>query len=371
MTPMQRAIALAAQALGTTSPNPAVGAVVVRDGAIIGEGFTLPPGQRHAEIGALQQAGTLAQGATLYTTLEPCCHFGRTPPCTRAIIAAGIQQVRFAAADPNPLVAGRGRAELEAAGISVLQEESQEASQLYEAFARHVTTGLPFVTAKFAMSLDGKIATATGDSKWVTGAEARTLVQQFRRGVDAILVGVNTVLADDPQLTVRDAAGHPLTRQPLRVVLDSQCRTPASARMLQEPGVTLIFTSARAAPARMKALEAAGAGLVTTGLGADQRVDPGAVMAELGRRDVVSLLAEGGGMVLGSLFDAGLVDKVHAFIAPMIIGGEAAPSPVAGQGIRNLAQAWRLRRTRFEPVGADWLITGYPDRGREDVHRNS
>ncbi|HEU0022132.1 MAG TPA: bifunctional diaminohydroxyphosphoribosylaminopyrimidine deaminase/5-amino-6-(5-phosphoribosylamino)uracil reductase RibD [Dehalococcoidia bacterium] len=375
MTPMQRAIVLAKQALGTTSPNPAVGAVVVLDGAIIGEGFTLPPGQRHAEIGALQQAGELARGATLYTTLEPCCNFGRTPPCTRAIIAAGINEVHIAVTDPNPAVAGKGRAELENAGISVFQEESQEESQdavrLYEAFARHINTGLPFVTAKFAMSLDGKIATRTGDSKWVTGSEARSLVQQLRREADAIMVGVNTVSADDPQLTARDEGGHPLARQPLRVVLDSHCRTPTSAKMLREPGQTLIFTSAEASPARMKALKAAGAELIPSRLGADHRVDPGLVVAELGRRDVVSLLVEGGGMVLGSLFDAGLVDKVYAFIAPVIIGGAEAASPVAGQGVLKMAQASRLQRTNFEPMGDDWLITGYPDRGHQCVYRNS
>lgn len=362
MTPMQHAITLAKQALGTTSPNPAVGAVVVKDGAIIGEGFTLPPGQRHAEIGALQQAGDLAQGATLYSTLEPCCNFGRTPPCTQAIIAAGIKQVHVAVIDPNPLVAGKGCAELEDAGISVVQEESEEAAQLYEAFAKHINTGLPFVTAKFAMSLDGKIATRTGDSKWVTGPEARNLVQQMRRESDAIMVGVNTVLADDPQLTARDQGGQPLTRQPLRVVMDSHCRTPATAKMLQEPGRTLIFTSAEASPEKVKALKAAGAKVVPTGLGADHRVDSSLVTAELGRRDVVSLLVEGGGMVLGSLFDAGLVDKVYAFIAPVIIGGAEAASPVAGQGVPKMAQAWRLRRTKLESIGADWLITGYPDR---------
>lgn len=371
MTPMQCAIALATRALGTTSPNPSVGAVVVRNGAIVGQGFTLPPGQHHAEIGALQQAGILARGATLYTTLEPCCHFGRTPPCTRAIIAAGIQRVYIAATDPNPLVAGRGRAELEAAGISVVQEESPEAVQLYEAFARHVNTGLPFITAKFAMSLDGKIATASGDSKWVTGPAARALVHQMRRRADAIMVGVNTVLADDPQLTVRNEAGKPLAQQPLRVVLDSHCRTPPSARMLGEPGETLIFTSAGASSARMKALEAAGAGLVTSPMGRDHRLDPDPVIAELGRRDVVSLLAEGGGRVLGSLFDAGLVDKVCAFIAPVIIGGDGAPSPVAGQGVPKMAQAWQLRRTSLEPIGSDWLITGYPDRGGQSVYRDS
>lgn len=364
MTPMQSAIALAKKALGTTSPNPAVGAVVVRDGAVIGEGFTLPPGQRHAEIGALQQAGALTQGATLYTTLEPCCNFGRTPPCTQAIIGAGIKQVYIAAIDPNPLVAGKGCAELEAAGITVIHEESEAAAQLYEAFAKHINTGLPFVTAKFAMSLDGKIATRTGDSKWVTGPEARNMVQQMRRESDAVMVGINTVLADDPQLTVRDEAGQALKLQPLRVVLDSQCRTPPTAKMLREPGQTLIFAAAEASPTRIKALESAGAEVILTGLGTDQRVDTSLVVAELGRRDIVSLLVEGGGMILGSLFDAGLVDKVHAFIAPVIIGGAEAASPVAGQGVPAMAQAWRLQRTNLEPIGADWLITGYPDRGK-------
>lgn len=363
MTPMQCAIALAQQALGTTSPNPAVGAVVVKDGAIIGEGFTLPPGQRHAEIGALQQAGDLAQGASLYTTLEPCCNFGRTPPCTRAIIAAGIEQVHIAVTDPNPLVAGRGRAELEDAGISVVQEESQDAARLYEAFAKHINTGLPFVTAKFAISLDGKIATHTGDSKWVTGSEARTLVHQMRRQADAIMVGVNTVLADDPLLTARNEGGHPLAHQPLRVVMDSHCRTPASAKMLLEPGKTLIFASTEEFPAKIRALKGAGAEVIPSSLGADHRVDARLVVAELGRRDVVSLLVEGGGTVLGSLFDAGLVDKVYAFIAPMIIGGQKAPSPVAGRGALTMAQAWGLQCTNFEAIGTDWLITGYPERG--------
>ncbi|MBM3942091.1 MAG: bifunctional diaminohydroxyphosphoribosylaminopyrimidine deaminase/5-amino-6-(5-phosphoribosylamino)uracil reductase RibD, partial [SAR202 cluster bacterium] len=201
---MQRAISLARLAMGTTSPNPSVGAVLVKDGVVVGEGYTLPPGQRHAEIGALQQAGEAARGAILYTTLEPCCHFGRTPPCTRAVIAAGVKEVHFALIDPNPRVRNGGRAELEAAGIAVVAgEEAGPAAELYEGFAKHITTGLPFVSAKFAMSLDGKIAARTGDSKWVTGPDARSLVQQMRLETDAVMVGINTVLADDPQLTVR------------------------------------------------------------------------------------------------------------------------------------------------------------------------
>jgi diaminohydroxyphosphoribosylaminopyrimidine deaminase/5-amino-6-(5-phosphoribosylamino)uracil reductase len=359
---MHRAIALAESALGTTSPNPAVGAVVVKDGAIIGQGFTLPPGQSHAEISALQQAGDRARGATLYTTLEPCCHFGRTPPCTQAIIAAGIKQVYVAVIDPNPKVAGKGLTELEDSGILVVHKESEAAAQLYEGFAKHINTGMPFVIAKFA-SMDGKIATRTGDSKWVTGPEARNLVQKMRRESDAIMVGINTVLADDPLLTVRGEAGQPSALQPLRVVLDSHCRTPPTAKMLQEPGQTLIFTSAEASPDRMEALKAAGADVIRTSLGSNKRVDSSLALAEIGSRGVVNLLVEGGGMVLGSLFDAGLVDKVHAFIAPVIIGGVEAASPVAGHGVQQMPDAWRLQRTKLEPIGADWLITGYLDKG--------
>ena len=360
MSPMQRAIALARQAVGTTSPNPAVGAVIVKDGAMVGEGFTLPPGQRHAEIGALEQAGPASRGATLYTTLEPCCHHGRTPPCTRAIIAAGITRVHVAAIDPNPRVSGQGCAELEAAGITVVREESETSQGLYESFAKHVRTGLPFVTAKFAMSLDGKIATHTGDSKWVTGPEARGVVQQMRRESDAVLVGINTVLADDPQLTARDGKGAPLERQPLRVVLDSQCRMPLGARMLREPGKTLIAVTPDAPRDCIARVTSAGGEVLLAPGRPDGRVDPEAVLAELGRRDVVGLLVEGGGMVLGSLFDAGLVDKVYAFIAPVIIGGSQAASPVEGRGATRMAGARRLKRTQMRQIGPDWLMVGYP-----------
>ncbi len=359
---MQRALALARQALGTTSPNPAVGAVVVKEGVVIGEGFTLPPGQRHAEIGALEQAGAAAQGAELYTTLEPCCHLGRTPPCTEAIIAAGVKTVHLAVIDPNPRVAGRGCAQLQAAGIQVVVEDTQGAQELYEGFAKHIQSGIPFLTAKFAMSLDGKIATHSGDSKWVTGAASRRVVQEMRRECDAVLVGINTVLADDPQLTARDEGGSPLPRQPLRVVLDSQCRMPSEAKMLREPGNTLIVTSESASPARVAELADRGAQVLQVPLNEQGRVDLPETLAELGRRDVVNLLAEGGGIVLGSLFDAGLVDKVYAFIAPKIIGGEAAPTPVGGAGAPTMSQSCQLERTRWEQIGEDWLIIGYPVR---------
>jgi diaminohydroxyphosphoribosylaminopyrimidine deaminase/5-amino-6-(5-phosphoribosylamino)uracil reductase len=360
---MERALSVARQALGTTSPNPAVGALVVKDHTVLGEGFTLPPGQDHAEVVALKQAGEASRGASLYVTLEPCCNYGRTPPCTQAIIAAGISEVHVAAKDPNPRVNGRGAAELEAAGIRVYSgEQEEEAGELYEAFARHINTGMPFVTAKFAMSLDGKIATHTGDSKWVTGPKARALVQDMRRAADAVMVGSTTVLADDPQLTARDDTGAPLDRQPLRVVLDTRCRIPPGSKMFREPGRTLVFVSEEAPISDTARLTSAGAEVVPAELGNDGRVDAARVLAELGRRGVVNLLVEGGGTVLGSLFDAGLVDQIQAFVAPVIIGGAGAASPVQGQGVESMAQAWRLERASLEAVGEDWLITGYPVR---------
>ena len=361
-SPMDRAIALAREARGRTSPNPPVGAVVVRDGEIVGEGHTRPAGSSHAEIVALEEAGEQARGATLYTTLEPCCHFGRTPPCTRAIIASGVREVRVAVVDPNPKVCGQGMVELEQAGIGVTKEESESARELYRGFAKHILTGLPYVVAKFAMSLDGKIATRTGDSKWVTGREARSMVQELRRVSDAVMVGSNTVLADDPQLTARDGDGQPLEVQPLRVVLDTRCRMTPESRMLREPGRTLVFVGEEAPINATKKLSEAGAEVIPAGLGDDWRVDVGLVLAELGRRGVVNLLVEGGGTVLGSLFDTGFVDEVRAFVAPVIIGGGEAASPVEGWGAETMARAWRLGRTVMEPVGGDWLISGYPQR---------
>ena len=364
MSHMKTALALARQVLGATSPNPAVGAVVVKDRTEVGHGATLPPGQSHAEIGALRQAGAASQGATLYSTLEPCCIYGRTPPCTRAIIEAGITQVYVAVIDPNPRVSGRGCAELQAAGIEVVVgEEAEYVRELYEGFAKHVNTGIPFVTAKFAMSLDGKIATRTSDSMWITGPESRCRVQQMRRESDAVMVGVNTVLADDPQLTARDDVGAPLQRQPLRVIADSRCRTPPGARVLQQPGKTLIATCRDAPQERVSRLQAAEVEVLQLPPLPSGQVDLEVLLAELGRRGVVNLLVEGGGTLLGSLFDLKLVDKVYAFIAPVIIGGQRAASPIEGLGAAELAGAWRVARSRMEPVGSDWLVVGYPAPG--------
>ena len=362
-SPLHRALTLARQALGSTSPNPAVGAVIARDGVIVGEGYTLPPGQRHAEIGALEQAGDRAKGATLYTTLEPCCHYGRTPPCIDAIIAAGIRRVVAAAIDPNPQVAGQGIATLQAAGIEATISEIDGVTELYEAFAKHIITGLPFVTAKFAMSLDGKIATYSGDSQWITGPLARERVQQLRRESDAIMVGINTLLADDPLLTARCESGQPRPIQPLRIVLDSHCRTPPAARLLKEPGRTLIATSTDAPPDAAKRLQKAGAEVLTLPVDAAGMVAIDQLLAELGRRGIVSLMVEGGGVTLGTLFDTALVDKVYVFIALVIIGGRQAASPIAGHGVARMSEAWPVTRTQIQQIGPDWLITGYPARG--------
>lgn len=358
---MTKAIRLAREALGSTSPNPAVGAVLVKDDVEIGSAFTLPPGQRHAEIGALEQAGENSRGSTLFTSLEPCCTYGRTPPCTKSIIDAGVKRVHVAVIDPNPEVSGKGCEVLRSAGIEVLVEDSpQEALELYEGFAKHVTTGMPFVAAKFAMSLDGKIATLTGDSKWVTGPDARQYVQEMRRQSDAVLVGINTVLADDPQLTVRDGDGRPLARQPIRVITDSRCRTPASAQILSQPGSTFIATVEGAPQQNVSLLEEAGAEVLILPPGTDGRVEMRNLLEELGGRGIINIMVEGGGTVLGSLFDAGLVDKVYAFIAPVIIGGLDAASPVEGQGIQFMTQAWSIDRPSLRAIGPDWLIVGYP-----------
>ncbi|MBI2873416.1 MAG: bifunctional diaminohydroxyphosphoribosylaminopyrimidine deaminase/5-amino-6-(5-phosphoribosylamino)uracil reductase RibD [Chloroflexi bacterium] len=360
---MAQALELARQALGQVSPNPAVGAVLVKEDKVVGQGYTQPPGGPHAEIVALQQAGERSRGATLYVTLEPCCHYGRTPPCTDALLAAGVSDVHMSVVDPNPLVAGKGKRQLEDAGLRVnVGDGDEEARRLNEAYFKHIVSGLPFVTAKFATSLDGKIATATGESRWITGEEARRTVHQMRAVSDAVMVGIDTALADDPQLTAREGE-RPLERQPLRVVVDSTGRLPARARLLAGPGRALVAT-ARMSPSRRSALERSGAEVVSLP-GEDGRVDLPALLRLLGQRGVMSILVEGGGALLGSFFQQRLVDKVVAFIAPIIIGGREAPSPVGGQGFPSLSEALRLHLVTVESVGEDLMLTGYPPADQE------
>ncbi len=357
---MLRALQLARRGRGRTSPNPMVGAVLVKKGRVVGEGFHPRAGEPHAEIFALRQAGENAKGATLYVTLEPCNHYGRTPPCTKAIIAADVAEVHMAMLDPNPLVAGGGKKELEAAGIrTVVGEHENEAKKLNEVFLHWVTTGRPFIIAKFAMSLDGKIATRTGESRWITGSEARRYGHELRDQVDAILVGVNTIISDDPQLTTR-LDGEDV-RHPLRIILDSRGRAPLTARVFDPelPGRTLVITTDAMPKDTHQALTNKGIEVLV--LPADKgQVDLSALLYALGAREVTSVLVEGGSSVLGNFFAHRLVDKVLAFIAPMIIGGQKALTAVGGLGVDRLADAWRLEEVEVTQVGADLLITGYP-----------
>lgn len=356
---MQRALDLAREAPEPTSPNPTVGAVVVgADGAVAGEGWTQPPPGRHAEALALAAAGGRARGGTLYVTLEPCNHQGRTPPCTDVIIAAGIAEVHYAVDDADPNVAGGGRRALETAGIRIVAGEGEaEARRINEAFFKHRETGLPFVIAKFAASLDGRIAAASGDSRWVSGPETREWSHRLRARIDAILVGSSTVVVDDPLLTARPD-GVDAARQPLRVVVDTRGRVPPMAQVFTGPAKTLVATSADAPAEWRAAIEARGAEVISFPLERG-RVDLRALLVELGKRDVLTLLVEGGGVILGSFFDAGLVDKLHAVIAPMIVGAADAPAAVAGAGADRMAQALRLRETTVERLGEDILVTGY------------
>jgi diaminohydroxyphosphoribosylaminopyrimidine deaminase/5-amino-6-(5-phosphoribosylamino)uracil reductase len=357
---MAQAISLARLALGQASPNPAVGAVVVRDGVVVGQGYTQPPGSHHAEIVALEQAGDAARGGELYVTLEPCCHQGRTPPCTGAIIGAGVAEVHMAGLDPNPLVSGRGEAELRANGIRThVGEHEEDAREITEAYSKYITTGVPFVTAKFAMSLDGKIATRSGDSKWISSEESRKYVHSLRFVTDAIMVGVNTLLADDPRLTSRCRGNGGRThRQPLRVIVDGKGRTSPAARIFGEPGRTLLALGTRMGPDEREAFSGKDAELVE--LPTDEGlVDLKELLRVLGERDVTSVLVEGGGILLGSLFDLGLVDKVIAFISPIVIGGAEAETPVAGVGVDKVAESVHLRRVMTKTWERDVMVTGY------------
>ncbi|GAB6876478.1 bifunctional diaminohydroxyphosphoribosylaminopyrimidine deaminase/5-amino-6-(5-phosphoribosylamino)uracil reductase RibD [Thermaerobacter litoralis] len=358
---MRRALELAARARGRTHPNPMVGAVVVQDGQIVGEGYHRRAGEPHAEVEALQRAGPRAQGATLYVTLEPCCHHGRTPPCTQAILAAGVRRVVAAMEDPDPRVAGRGLRALAGAGLQVAWGlEEDRARRLNEAYLVHRLLGRPMVTLKYAMTLDGRIATARGDSRWITGPRARRWVHRLRDRVDAILVGVGTVLADDPALTVRL---HPGGRDPLRIVLDSQARTPPAARVVQvarqSSAPTWVAVTPWAPRERVARLERAGVRVLRLPAGPDGRVSLPHLLDELARSGVLHLLVEGGATVHAAFFTARLADRVIAWVAPKLIGGERAPGPIGGAGFERMAEAPVLQRVRWRQVDGDLVVDGY------------
>jgi diaminohydroxyphosphoribosylaminopyrimidine deaminase / 5-amino-6-(5-phosphoribosylamino)uracil reductase len=354
---MALALAQAALADHATSPNPMVGAVVARDGKVIAVGHHVRAGEAHAEVNALAAAGEGAKDSVLLVTLEPCTVHGRTPPCVDAVIAAAPARVVIAMLDPNPRVSGRGVAALQAAGIIVeVGVCADEAERLNRFYLTHMRTGVPFVTAKFAASLDGRIATRTGESQWISSPASREMAHRLRARHDAVLVGVSTVLHDDPALTVRLSD---TGRQPLRVVVDSTLRTPETARMLETGGGRVVLACTEAAPRdRALALEAAGAEVLR--LPADgQRVGLRALLRTLGERQVISVLAEGGAEVLGSLRDQGLIDAVVAVLAPRLIGGSAAPAAIGGDGARLLSEAINLRDLSVEQLGGDLIVTGY------------
>jgi len=378
---MLEALRLAARARCRTHPNPMVGCIIVRDGQVVGTGYHHRAGEPHAEVLALREAGNAARGATVYVTLEPCAHYGRTPPCADALIRAGVARVVAAMADPDPRVAGRGLQRLKDAGIRTecgLLEE--EARTLNRAYLKLKATGRPLVILKWAMTLDGKIACTSGDSRWVTGEVARSHVHQIRDQVDAILVGVGTALRDDPELTARPSRPGPLPvwaggldpgpdpdwrpRDPLRIVLDSAARLPLEARLLSpalqdrpSPNRTLVAVTHRAKPEKRRALEEKGAEvLVLPEQKEGVALEP--LLEELGRRGIGTLLVEGGSQVHGSFLARGLADYVMVYVAPKLVGGAGAPGPVGGIGLQRMADAWRIGDVKVTQLGADWLLEG-------------
>ena len=360
---MRRALALAARGAGWVAPNPQVGAVVVRDGAIIAEGWHTAYGELHAEREALAscaRAGIDPSGATMYVTLEPCCHQGKQPPCTQALIDAGIARVVVGSADPNPLVAGKGVAALREAGLEVLEGVLEdECAALNRAWMHYITNKTPYVTMKYAMTLDGKIASCTGDSKWITGNAARQHVHEGRAAAAAIMVGVGTVLADDPLLSARPQ-GIESPHQPARFVLDAQLRTPADSQIAltawEQP--TYIVCEPDAPASRREQLKDAGCKIWTMPA-REGRIDLRELLRTMGEKGFQDVTVEGGGQLHGSLLATGMVKRVQAYIAPKLIGGKAAPSPVEGAGIPVMDMALPLRETSVTQLGEDFLLEGF------------
>jgi len=357
---MTEALRLAEKARGRTSPNPMVGAVLVKDGRVIGKGYHAKAGAPHAEIEAFQDAREDLQGATLYVTLEPCCMYGKTPPCTDAVIRAGIRRVVAAMIDPNPRVSGKGIQRLRDAGIHVdVGILEDQARRLNEAFIKYQTTGLPFVISKFAMSLDGKIATKTGDSKYITNEESRAYVHALRDQIDAIMVGIGTVLADDPLLTTRLPDAH--AKNPDRIIVDTHLSIPLNAKVVTDVSKarTTIFTGADVDQQKIQQLRKGGVDIQTAAYDESGKLDLCQVFEISGKYGVLSILLEGGAEINGSAFRHHLVDKVLVFIAPMIIGGKGARSPVEGTGIEALRDAVQLSQVTTQRFGDDILIEGY------------
>ena len=355
---LKRAIELAVEARGRTSPNPMVGAVVVKGGKVIGEGFHSAAGEPHAERAALEACTVDPAGATLYVSLEPCAHEGRTPPCTDAIVAAGIKRVVVASDDPTEKASGRGLGILRDEGIdvAVTNGEIADAARLInQPFRKHARTGRPLVVMKVAMTLDGKVATSSGDSQWISGEDSRARAHRWRAESDAVAVGIGTALSDDPLLTARVEA---VARQPRRVVFDSEARLPLDSRLVKTVDqAPLIVVTTRAASRRAtEALAAAGAEVISVS-GENEAAQVCSALDELGARDVQSILLEGGPHLTGAFLDAGEVDWMHAFVAPMVAGGRHAKPPVEGEGIERIADARHAIWSDVERIGDDFLIS--------------
>ena len=360
---MRRALTLAENGRGRTNPNPLVGCVIVRDGTVLAEGYHAALGEDHAERAALRQARKLhvdVRGAVMYVSLEPCSHHGRTPPCADAVIEAGIREVVVAMTDPNPVVAGNGIRKMREAGIlvrtGVLEDDARQQN---EPFIKYIVQRLPFVVLKTAMSLDGKIATASGCSQWISCEESRESTHELRDRYAAIMAGSGTILQDDPRLNTRLAHGE--GRDPIRIVIDSSGRIPMESKVFISPSKTgvLLATTSRIAQETAAKYESIGVEVLRLD-GQGGKVDLLALMRELGAREIDSVLLEGGSGLNAAALKAGIVDKVLFFIAPLIVGGIAAPSPVGGNGINLLGEAVRLERVAWRASGQDMLVEGYP-----------
>jgi diaminohydroxyphosphoribosylaminopyrimidine deaminase / 5-amino-6-(5-phosphoribosylamino)uracil reductase len=362
---MAQALRLAAYGLGKTSPNPPVGAVVARGGRVLGTGYHRHAGGPHAEVFALRQAGAKARGATLYLTLEPCCHLNkRTPPCVPLILKSGIERVVVATADPNPQVRGRGISALRRAGVQVeVGTDRVEAERLIEAYRSRITTGYPFVTLKIAATLDGKIATSRGESRWITGVRARRGVQKLRAASDAILVGIGTVLADDPSLTARKDQAR--SANPLRIILDPKLRIPLQAKILTDGKARTLVVTTGASPKKKRELLERRSAEVLVLPDDGGRVDWKIMLAELGRRGLNALLIEGGAEVNASALHSGVVDRVIYFLAPKLLGGADAVGAIGGSSPAGLSDALELADVTVSRVGDDIVVTGRVQYGKK------
>jgi diaminohydroxyphosphoribosylaminopyrimidine deaminase/5-amino-6-(5-phosphoribosylamino)uracil reductase len=353
---MKRALHLAEKGRGRTSPNPMVGAVLVKKGKMVGEGYHARAGEPHAEMVALQKAGREAHGATLYINLEPCIHYGKTPPCAPAVIESGVKSVVAGMEDPNPLVRGKGIEALKRAGLDVrLGILEEECRRLNEAFCKYIIKKEPFVILKVAATLDGKISTRNGESQWISGKASRHLVHRLRDQVDGVVVGIGTILKDDPLLTARIRGG----RNPYRIVFDTRLRIPENAKVINiHPARTIIATTELGPWEKVEELERKGVQVLVFGT-KDGRVDAKSCLSRLGELGMMCLLVEGGGKISGAFLDDRLIDKILIFLSPKLIGDPLAPGIFGGQGVTHLKEAVSIKNLKIRKLGEDLLLEGY------------